>query len=102
MNSDAIKTKKNLCERSLGILVHHYFISLKDNIWKFERCIGLLTSYILPINYESYMDQMLIFGSNWAQNTILPIKYGAMLSSIMHAQNADCDCNAGNWRALLM
>ena len=77
------KFLKSLCERSLGILVHHYFIFLKCNIWKFEGYIGLLTSYILPINYVSYMEQMLIFGPNWdqmlnfgpswAQNTIVPI-----------------------------
>ena len=32
MNSGAINTKKSLCERSLGTLIHHYFISLKGNI----------------------------------------------------------------------
>ena len=32
MNSGAIKTKKSLCEKSLDILVYHYFISLKGNI----------------------------------------------------------------------
>ena len=57
---------------SLGILVHHYFISLKGNIWKFERYIGLLTSYIISINYISYIDEMLFFGPSWAQNTIVP------------------------------
>ena len=46
----------------MSILVHHYFISLKGNIWKFEWYISLLTSYIIFINYVSYMDQMLIFG----------------------------------------
>ena len=64
MNNGAIKTKKNLCERSLGILVHHYFISLKGNIQKFEGYTGLLISYIIFIDYGSYMDQMLIFESN--------------------------------------
>ena len=72
MNSGSIKTKKNLCERSLGILVQHYFISLKDNIYKFEGYIGLVTSYIIFINYESYIYQMLIFDPIWTQNTILP------------------------------
>ena len=62
----------------MSILVDHYFISLKGNIWKFEGYIGLLTSYIISINYVSYVDQMLIFGFNWAQNIIVPNynKYG--------------------------
>ena len=56
---------------SVGILIHHYFISLKGNIWEFEGYIGFLTSYIISINYVSYMNQMLIFGPSWAQNTII-------------------------------
>ena len=53
------KDQKNLCERSMSILVHHYFISLKSikgNIWKFEGYIGFLIFYIISINYVSYMD----------------------------------------------
>ena len=79
MNNGAIKKKKSLCEKSLGILVHHYFISLKGNVYKFEGYISLLTSHNLSINYGSYMNQMLIFGPIWAQNTILPFFCGPLV-----------------------
>ena len=52
------KFLKNLYESSLDILVH---LSLKGNIWKFERYIGPLTSYIISINYVSYIDQNYLF-----------------------------------------
>ena len=32
MNNGAIKTKKTYVKKSLGSLVHHYFISLKGNV----------------------------------------------------------------------
>ena len=38
----------------------------------FERYIGLFTFYIIFINYATFTGQILIFGSNWIQNTILP------------------------------
>ena len=37
----------------------------------FEGYTGLFTFYIFPINYAIFMGQILIFGLNWAQNTIL-------------------------------
>ena len=45
----------------------------------FEEYIRLFIFYIIPINYATYMGQILIFGPNWVQNTIIPklklIKY---------------------------
>ena len=38
----------------------------------FEGYIGLFTFYIFFINYVIFMDQILIFGPCWFQNTILP------------------------------
>ena len=37
----------------------------------FERYIGLFTFYIIPINYITFICQILIFGHSWVQNTIL-------------------------------
>ena len=39
----------------------------------FKGYIGLFIFYILPINYATFMDQILIFEHNWDQNTIAPI-----------------------------
>ena len=60
----------------MSILVDHYFISLKGNIWKFERYIGLLTSYIISINYENYMDQILIFHNS-------PLLYSPLFQKLL-------------------
>ena len=38
----------------------------------FEWYIGFFTFYIIPINYATFMNQILIFGPNWVQNTIVP------------------------------
>ena len=35
----------------------------------FEEYIGLFIFYIISINYVTYMDQNLIFGLIWIQNT---------------------------------
>ena len=37
----------------------------------FEGYIGLFTFYIILINYATFMDQILIFGPSWTQNTIV-------------------------------
>ena len=51
----------------MTFLVYHQWNPLiyKHPSWKFEGYISLLIFYILPINYISYMDQNLIFRSNW-------------------------------------
>ena len=41
-------------------------------MWKVNGYFGILISYIISVNYVSYMDQTLIFEPNWAQNTIIP------------------------------
>ena len=41
----------------------------------FEGYIGLFTFYIIPINYATFMGQILIFGPNWIQNTIISILF---------------------------
>ena len=41
----------------------------------FEGYIRLFIFYIILINYATYMDQTLIFGSNWLQNTIVSYIY---------------------------
>ena len=38
----------------------------------FEGYIGLFIFYILPINYATFISQILIFGFNWVQKTIVP------------------------------
>ena len=38
----------------------------------FEGYIGLFTVYIISINYTTFMGQILIFGPNWIQITIVP------------------------------
>ena len=38
----------------------------------FEGNIRFFIFYIIPINYAIYMDQNLIFGPSWIQNTIVP------------------------------
>ena len=41
----------------------------------FEGYIDLFKFYILPINYTTFMDQILIFEPSWIQNTILPFYF---------------------------
>ena len=38
----------------------------------FEGYIGLFIFYIFLINYATFMSQILIFGPNWVQKTIIP------------------------------
>ena len=38
----------------------------------FEGYIGLFKFFIFPINYATFMDQILIFEPNWVQKTIIP------------------------------
>ena len=40
----------------------------------FEGYIGLFIFYILPLNYVTFMGQILIFGPSWVQNTIFPFQ----------------------------
>ena len=47
----------------------------------FEWYIDLFTFHILPINYATFMSQILIFGFNWVQNTIVP-KYFLIIRSL--------------------
>ena len=37
--------------------------------------IGFFIFYIILINYTAFMDQILIFGSNWVQNIIVHKKF---------------------------
>ena len=37
----------------------------------FEGYIGLFIFYIIFINYATFMSQILIFGPNWVQKTII-------------------------------
>ena len=45
----------------------------------FEEYIGLFTFYIIPINYATFMGQILIFEPSWVQNTIVPYKISQTL-----------------------
>ena len=36
----------------------------------FEGYISLFIFYIIPINYTIFMDQILIFGSNWSKTQL--------------------------------
>ena len=42
--------------------------------------INIETFHSLPINFVRYMDHLLIFGPNWAQNTIPPNIFLALTS----------------------
>ena len=37
----------------------------------FEGYIGFFIFYILPLNYATFMDQILIFRPKWVQNIII-------------------------------
>ena len=39
----------------------------------FKGYISLFIFYIIPVNYAIYIDQNLIFGFSWIQNTIISI-----------------------------
>ena len=45
---------------------------VKNTQNSFEMYIGIFTFYIIFINYTTFMGQILIFGFNRIQNTIIP------------------------------
>ena len=38
----------------------------------FEGYIDFFIFYIIPVNFTTFMSQILIFGPNWVQNAIIP------------------------------
>ena len=57
-----------------------FLIASKGHFWKIKHFISFYLIFTLflgvGLKYATYMDQILIFGSSWAQNTIFPKRKG--------------------------